>query len=246
MLKVNCTEELPRRLQEYLDERRNSVAPWNSLSSGRGAEIKRILEHAFHYKCGYCEKIEADTVDHFWPKGKEKWPDKCWEWKNYVLACDQCQRTYKRDQASVDEHACQMVNPRFDEPLQFLYFDFETGMIVERGRTEAEKARGRLTIQRLGLDRRPQLQEERRKRFLGIVDDMIALVESDGRSDRAWKSLSANLHPKSPYLGIIRQLILINNPDDPQYKYRHIVDALRHVRPDFDELLTPWCVPLAE
>ena len=68
MLPVECPS-LPVELAEYLAEQRRREAPWNSLYRPRkAAAIKQVLRTAFHEKCGYCEQIEAQTVDHFIPQ----------------------------------------------------------------------------------------------------------------------------------------------------------------------------------
>lgn len=242
MLKVNCPDELPAQLQQQLDRRRDADAAWNSLRGSQAErQVKQTLADAFHSKCGYCEKIEADTVDHFWPK--ERYPARTWDWRNYVLACDQCQRTYKRDQDPVDDGQRQMINPRYDDPMTFLYFDYETGAVVARRDSDECYHRGHLTIERLGLDRRSQLQDERRRRLVDVLDGMRRVITDVDARDEAWQSLRDHLRPDSPYLGMIRQLLLTDDRTDPQYRYRRMVDELRRVRPEFDDVVAEWCEP---
>jgi len=88
MLRVNCPP-LPNNLQAYLERQRDSDRPWNSLSRPRAAQqIKDRLRQAFHGKCGYCEQIEAQTVDHFWP---QRTREERWDWENFIFACNVCQ-----------------------------------------------------------------------------------------------------------------------------------------------------------
>jgi len=236
MLRIDCPP-LPDELNAYLDERRVHNAPWNSLRGTRAAEqIKAHLVQAFHHKCGYCETIEAQTVDHFYPQRN---PEKRWIWDNYILACAVCQ-SMKRDQPPEDSRGNQMVNPRFDEPLAFLYFDYDTGLIVPLPTSEWTKARGRITIERLQFDSRQTLQEERRRKLWDVLGYMVRVVSprSDADARDAWQQLVDHLQPERPYLGMIRQLIL--KPG----KFEPLIVKLRETHPEFDRVIREWCLPL--
>jgi hypothetical protein len=199
-------------------------------------QIKDCLRQVFHDKCGYCEQIEAQTVDHFWP---QRTAEARWDWENFILACDVCQ-SKKLDRPPVDEQGCQMVNPRHDEPLRFLYFDFRTGIITPLPTSEEATARGRLTIERLAFEHRPLLREARRRKFLDVLGYMLGVVEpvSEARAEEAWRRLVDHLQPNAPYLGMIRQLVLTPNA------YTPLIEELRQVRPEFDETIREWCLPL--
>ena len=167
MLKVHCPD-LPLGLQAYLDEKCAHESPWNSLRRSKDASrIKELLSDAFHGKCGYCEQIEAHTVDHFWPQAD---PAQRWIWQNFVLACSVCQ-SKKLDRLPVDDDGHQMVDPRLDEPLAFLYFEYDTGIVEPLPISEEGAARGRVTIERLALDHRPMLSKARRRKFWRIISE---------------------------------------------------------------------------
>jgi uncharacterized protein (TIGR02646 family) len=239
MLKINCPP-LQRNLQAYLDKQRQGDKPWNSLSVPQAArQIKSALQQAFHDKCGYCETVEAQTVDHFWPQRTS--PQKRWDWDNFILACNTCQ-SKKLENPPVDEQGNQMVNPRHDEPLHFLYFDFWTGMVTPFLASEETAARGRLTIERLALDRRPTLEEERRRKFWDVMGYVARIVQPKSAADAedAWRQLVDHLRPGAPYLGMIRQLFLRDND------YTPLIVELRRIRPEFDEVIRAWCLPLQD
>jgi len=236
MLRVDCPP-LPDNLQVYLDKQRDLDKPWNSLSRPRSArQIKERLRQVSHDKCGYCERIEAQTVDHFWP---QRTATERWDWENFILACGVCQ-SKKLDHPPVDEQGYQMVNPRHDEPLRFLYFDFRTGIITPLPASEETAARGRLTIERLTFDDRPLLREARRRKFWDVLGYILSVVEpvSEADAEEAWRRLVDHLQPDAPYLGMIRQLVLMPNA------YTPLIEALRRVRPEFDEMISEWCLPL--
>lgn len=237
MLRIDCPS-LPPDLQAYLDNRCAQNSSWNSLSGSVAADqIKTYLSAAFHHKCGYCEKIEASTVDHFWPQSND--PSKRWQWNNFILACDECQRS-KHAQLPIDAEGRWMVNPRVDEPLEFLYFDYVTGIVVPLPTSEETLARGRVTVERLGFDHRSMLNEERRCKLWDVLGYMVRIADPQSESDAqdAWQQLSYHLRPEAPYLGMIRQMIL--KPGE----YAPIIEALRAQRPEFDDLIAEWCLPL--
>lgn len=238
MLKVTCPP-LEHPLQQYLNRRHQRDAAWNSLygePSSAQVKIKQTLRSVFHDKCGYCETIEAQTVDHFWPQNTA---EKRWDWDNFILACDVCQ-SHKLARPPVDDQGYQMVNPRFDEPLHFLYIDFETGIIEPRPRSEESLARGRVTLDRLGLSQRTSLQDERRRKLGDVVHYILDVIEAPDEiaADAAWHHLVDHLRPSRPYLSIIRQLFLTQN------RYHPLIDALKRLRPEIYEVIRDWCLPL--
>jgi len=236
MLRVECPP-LPDTLQSYLEQQRQRNAPWRSLGESQPARaIKAALREAFHDKCGYCEQIEAQTVDHFVPQST---PEARWRWDNYVLACDVCQ-SRKRDRPPFDDQGRRMVNPRHDDPIRFLHFVFETGLVTPRPDSDETYARGRITIQLLDFDRRTRLQDERRRRLLDVLGFALRVVQPASAEDAAsaWQQLVDHLAATAPYLGMVRQLFCTQND------YTSIVTALRAVRPEIDEVNKEWCLTL--
>jgi uncharacterized protein (TIGR02646 family) len=238
MLKVKCLP-LPAALQSYLDQQRQRNAPWlRHGESRRAREIKAALRRAFHDKCGYCEQIEAQTVDHFVPQST---PDMRWNWANYILACDVCQ-SRKLDKPPFDDQGRKMVNPQHDDPIKYLHFVFETGIVTPRPDSDETYARGRITIQLLDFDTRTRLQDERRRRLwdiLGFALRIVQPVSADDAED-AWRQLVDHLSATAPYLGMVRQLFLTQNDYSP------LVAALRQARPEIDKVMSEWCLPIED
>lgn len=238
MLRVSCPPLEPP-LQQYLNRQRQHQRAWNSLARTPSAvQIKNVLRGAFHDKCGYCDTVEAQTVDHFWPQNTA---DRRWDWDNFILACDVCQ-SHKLARPPADEQGHQMLNPRVDEPLLFLFIDFETGMVAPLPRSEESLARGQVTLDRLGLSQRASLQDERRCKFLDVLRYIMDMIEApdDVATHAAWSHLVDQLRPGRPYLDIIRQLFL--TPND----YSPLVDDLRGIRPEIDAVIGEWCLPLLD
>ena len=236
MLKVECFS-LPDPLQSYLVQQRQRNAPWRSLGESQHARaIKVALRNAFHDKCGYCEQIEAQTVDHFVPQST---PEMRWSWDNYLLACDVCQSN-KHDRPPFDDQGRQMVNPRHDDPIKFLYFVYETGVVTPRPDSDETLKRGQITIQLLGFSKRTRLQDERRRRLWDILGFALRIVQPTSAADAedAWRHLVDHLSATAPYLGMVRQLFLTPN------EYTPLVTALRQARPEIDEAIHEWCLPI--
>lgn len=102
-------------------------------------------------RCHYCEDSKADEVEHILPK--DVYPDKCYEWQNYVYACGNCNGPKnnqcavinddgdlidltppkkKRDQPAPIPSPPQQGIPAIidivaEDPLKFLLLDLSTG-----------------------------------------------------------------------------------------------------------------------
>lgn len=132
--------------------------------------------------CNYCEGAEGRDIEHIYPKSF--FPERAFQWGNYLLACKTCNTDFKCDQFAVfsprgsaqvvdlqrggtapsDDAA--FIDPRQDNPLDFLWLNLhvpEPRFIVHpnlaTGSRDAIKARKTLDI--LGLNRRARLAEER-------------------------------------------------------------------------------------
>jgi len=251
MLKVIVTalkddDRIERKLAAFLVKKGQANNNWNSLRDKSGRKIKQKLEGAFHNKCAYCEDNQGATVDHFWPQSAT-YPDGSnarWDYANFVLACTGCQSA-KLAQHPKNNADVWMVNPRTDDPLLYLYIDTQTGAIASTG-PDAE--RGQLTIEILKLDERGEkfkMNDARRRKFLDVfhyIKLAVELHETDlPRSQEAWERLCDHLTPANPYLAIIRQFLL-----DTPTGLIPLLENLRQVHPEFDELIEAWCLPKPE
>lgn len=45
-------------------------------------------------RCMYCEDNEGTDIEHFWPK--QGWPQRAFDWENYLWACGHCNSNFKR------------------------------------------------------------------------------------------------------------------------------------------------------
>ena len=122
-------------------------------------------------RCVYCEDSMGDEVEHVQPK--DLYPELVFVWGNYVYACGQCNVrksnrfavirsdrlidvTRPRGAPVVPPAAGSpaFLNPRVDEPLDFLYLDFGTFWFVAReDSTDLVRERAAFTIRALNLNR---------------------------------------------------------------------------------------------
>ncbi|MBW8876770.1 MAG: hypothetical protein JF614_17545 [Acidobacteria bacterium] len=97
-------------------------------------------------RCMYCEDSEGTAIEHFWPKSV--YPERAFDWLNYLIACSRCNSNFKRDQFPLDAAGAPLlVNPSEEEPLDHLSFSPSTG------RFEPRSPKGDPSIDVFGLNR---------------------------------------------------------------------------------------------
>lgn len=208
MIKVDCPD-ISAHTASVLRRRQRDNADWSRYKPAHvraDREVRDTLQQAFQGKCGYCEIIEAETIDHFWPQSQ--YADKIWDWNNYIWCCDRCQRR-KGATLPCNAQGYQMINPREDEPLRFLQIEPMTGVISGLlGNTETVQ-RAQHTIDVLKLNKRPDLERQRQELYLDVLDwinEIVDPISSQQKIEHAWRRLQQRLHTRQPYLAIIQQL----------------------------------------
>lgn len=157
--------------------------------------------------CNYCEGNEGRDIEHIYPKSF--FPERAFQWDNYLLACKTCNTDFKKDQFAVfsprgsaqvvdlqqgmvaptDDAA--FIDPRQDNPLDFLWLDmqaaeprFSVHPLLDAGSRDAIKARKTLDI--LGLNRRARLVEERavaRHEYLDYLERYGKVIAATDAAD---------------------------------------------------------------
>ena len=140
--------------------------------------------------CNYCESNEATDIEHVHPKAF--FPEFTFQWKNYILACKTCNTGYKSDKCFVitsDENVLELqrttepphkniafINPREDNPLDFLWLNLETGEFeLQLDLTPVMKHKARKTLEILGLNERDYLVAGRKSAAIHFFDTMDRL-----------------------------------------------------------------------
>ncbi|HEY2294308.1 MAG TPA: HNH endonuclease [Thermoanaerobaculia bacterium] len=97
-------------------------------------------------RCMYCEDSHGTAIEHFWPRAG--YPDRAFDWLNYLIACSGCNSNHKRDQFPLDAAGQPLlVNPAEENPLDHLSFSPSTGLY------QPLSPKGDPSIQVFGLNR---------------------------------------------------------------------------------------------
>ena len=136
------------------------------LDMGVGTEI-----------CNYCEQNEGTDIEHIKPK--DWFPAKTFVWDNYLLACRTCNTDHKNNkiavfdgnnarldvQAEPPNDDILLINPRVEDPMDFLWLNIIRGVFVAHPDLAQEFRaiqKAEYTIELLGLNLRNTLIESRK------------------------------------------------------------------------------------
>lgn len=138
-------------------------------------------------RCMYCEDSHADEIEHLRPKSL--YPDETFVWGNWLYACGECNgANVKGDRyAVISQGRCvevsrrgneplippqvgvgALLNLRTENPLDFIWLDFETFHFVPIDGDQASESymRARWTIDHLCLNSRSRLIRARRNAYV--------------------------------------------------------------------------------
>lgn len=162
---------------------------WNRRRNNRPIQIVREMLLAMCSglgRCMYCEGSRAGAVEHVRPKSL--YPGLVFAWANFLYACSECNGPKgarfkvvlpdgrivdvgrKRgarppDQLVADDPLLLgepvLIDPRSEDPLDFLRLDLETGVFDEIHKTGLRYERANFTLDLLGLNEREHLVEAR-------------------------------------------------------------------------------------
>ena len=150
-------------------------------------------------RCHYCELDRPRDIDHVYPLSV--YPDEAFDYANYVYSCVICNQNRKRERCShvVDDeirelgHFCRvddelpvgvrgLINPRTEDPLEFMEIDIETGALILIPQLNSTKRlRAEYTIDVLNLNE-PNLARDRRsaaKLYLDYAADVAAAITAE-------------------------------------------------------------------
>ena len=153
----------PRWVQHYRDGlgSRPNDSHWRRFSDDIG--------QVFFGLCGYCEEVARGEVDHFRPKSR--FPERVYEWSNWVFACHDC-NSAKLDRWPSDGYVnpCAKTVPAM--PERFFDFDVLTGEIILK----------------IGLS------SARREKALKMIDDLRLNAHHHLRARQVWmRAISENV-----------------------------------------------------
>lgn len=158
--------ELTRAVVTSADPKDEADSRWRSLPKAF-REIRKALETmaSGRSRCMYCEDSLGTDIDHFWPKGN--YPNRAFQWANYLLACSHCNSNQKRNLFPLDATGTPLlIDPTAEDPRDHLTFSPSTGRYV------AFSPKGDKSIEVFGLNddvATRRLPTGRKQAFVSLV-----------------------------------------------------------------------------
>jgi uncharacterized protein (TIGR02646 family) len=204
---------------------------WNNFRRTKtGKAVYQALKKVFRSKCAFCERVNARTADHFYPR--QLYPRRMFRWQNLLLCCGEC-NPLKGSFFPFLNRRPVLVDPTSEDPADYISWDFDTGAVVVSA-DPMRQPRAVAMRDRLKLDEGP-LRDERRAHLKTVVYLLLQVLKEHPAISLATRNLLAEqLHPDRPYRGILRALFCEPN------EYRPIVDAARAKLPEIDDWTAEW------
>lgn len=214
---LQATQNAVNSEPTFAERAQKAGSLWDSKSSstaGRQAftEVKTTLtEMCVGIEiCNYCEANEATDIEHIFPK--KMFPERAFQWGNYILACKICNTTYKSDNfqifnpqgSSTKQDAkpprgsyiqpptsdAVLINPRNENPQDFMRIDLigQTFLFVpiESNQNTREYLKAKYTIDLLGLNTRNALVEARKasaKEFRNMLKQYLEIKNATNHTE---------------------------------------------------------------
>ena len=228
-------QHLLDKLQRDVDNKPNleaQVARADQLWKGKNSktrkptfdEIKRLLKEmswpADDFRCHYCETSVPDEIEHIFPK--TLFPDKCFDWDNYLYVCGNCNGPKNNKFAVIDAQGQlvhvtagpvpdgrpAVINPRTEDPAQWIKLELLSGRFVPvSADTQSEEYRiADYVINTLiNLNREP-LPAARKTAFLNLFSAVISYSTTSASPAGKNHQRTISTHAqRSVWLEIVRQ-----------------------------------------
>lgn len=167
----NWTEEYLKAKEKYTNDstQENKKAFERIEKRYNNLEVKDALKIMFKKKCAFCEShithVDYGQIEHFKPKSK--YPELCFEWKNFLLSCAICNGAgNKGNKFPLEADGGPFVNPIDEIPEDF--FKFEYDKVTKSFMIFPKNRRALTTIKNLGLNR-DDLAENRTNELSKII-----------------------------------------------------------------------------
>lgn len=168
--------------------------------------FQHTLSTSFKAICGYCEEYCYGHVDHFRPKSK--FPDRVYDWENWVLACPFCNTIGKREKWPANGYVNPCENKPSDRPESCFVFDTKTGELLPKPALFVlQKKRAQQMINDLQLNAFAHLKH--RVQWLNAVQLAIKGVNPADADIQAW--VMRITAPDAELASITRQFLKENS-----------------------------------
>jgi uncharacterized protein (TIGR02646 family) len=203
----------PETLQ-FLQERTQTVAGaaepkaevdrlWKLQTAKAFAEIRATLRKMASglERCMYCEDSAGNDIEHFWPKSE--YPERAFDWHNYLFACSPCNSNFKRTRFPLDDASQPLlINPTEEEPLDHLHF------LTRTGEYSPQTPKGEASVDVFGLNR-TTLQIGRWRAWASLRHLLPVYVQrkAAGRDEDAEEIVQ--IFRTSPFSGVLAAFLRI-------------------------------------
>lgn len=151
--------------------------------------------------CNYCEQNEANDIEHIAPKSF--FPEKAFIWENYLLACKQCNTSYKLDKChTLDNNGniydvkrgdepihknIAFINPRIENPNDFMILNMSTYEFeIVRGLDTIKENKAKKTLDILKLNERATLIQSRKNAinyFYSRIERLVKVLNAESNQE---------------------------------------------------------------
>jgi uncharacterized protein (TIGR02646 family) len=204
------------------DSRSEAARLWSLQSNRAFREIREVLQQMASgiERCMYCEDSAATSIDHFWPKGD--YPERAFDWLNYLLACSVCNSNFKRNQFPLDDLGePQLLNPTAEDPLDHLNFTPTTGTLA------AKTPKGEWSILVYGLNR-TTLEIGRADAWI-LLEELLVRYSNALRAGNAQRAARIEHTVRNhPFAGVLASLIRIATGPEPALLDAECLAAIQH------------------
>lgn len=176
---------------------------WKRRKNKAFAEIRATLRRMASglERCMYCEDSKGTDIEHFWPKSI--YPERAFDWDNYLFGCSRCNSNYKRNRFPLDDAGQPLlICPTEEEPLDHLRLITKTGSYIPR------TPKGGASIDVFGLNR-TTLPLGRRRAWASLLHLLprYAQLKAVGRDQDAEQVVE--IFRTSPFSGVLAAFLSI-------------------------------------
>ncbi len=132
-------------------------------------------------RCMYCEDSDGPDIEHFWPK--HEYPERAFDWLNYLIACSRCNSNYKRTKFPLDEAGMPLlIDPTAEDPAEDPALHMQ--LLPSLGKFDPITPKGYETICIFGLndETSPRNLPKGRRQTLIILKSLLVRYDDEIRT----------------------------------------------------------------